>query len=89
MKPPPPSPCLVGGANVVNPATLDGTKVTGYVVRINSVNADANEASVHLSFTYYDETRATVGTINQDAMWYLDETRKSWLMDGSLPRFKR
>lgn len=78
-----------GGANTVNPASLDGTKVTGYVVRINSVNADADEASVHLSFTYYDETRATVGTINQDAMWYLDEKRKSWLMDGSLPRFKR
>ena len=77
------------GVNTVNPATLDGIKVTGYVVRVSSVSEDAKEANVHLSFSYYDETRGTVGAIDQDASWYFDPERKNWLMDDSLPRFKR
>lgn len=77
------------GANTVTPASLDGIKVTGYSVRIKSVNETADEASVHLNFSYYDEGGGTVGAVDQDATWYLDEKRKGWLMDDSLPRFKR
>lgn len=78
-----------GSANAVSPATLDGIKVTGYAVRIDSLNEDANEANVHLSFSYYNEAQGTVDAIDQDATWYLDTKRKGWLMDDSLPRFKR
>ncbi|MFT5445541.1 MAG: hypothetical protein ACI9DC_000702 [Gammaproteobacteria bacterium] len=77
------------GENAVSPASLEGIKVTGYSVRIKSVNETADEASVHLNFSYYDEGGGTVGAIDQDATWYFNEKRKGWLMDGSLPRFKR
>ena len=77
------------GSNTVSPASLEGIKVTGYSVLIKSVNETADEASVHLNFTYYDESGGTVGAIDQDATWYLDENRKGWLMDDSLPNFKR
>ena len=75
--------------NSVNPAALDGIKVTGYVVRVDSVSEDAKEANVHLSFSYYDENRGTVGAIDQDATWYLHSERENWLMDDSLPLFNR
>ena len=78
-----------GGANVVSAASLNGIKVTAYEIRINSVNEEADEASVHLSFTFYDENRGTVGAVNQDAVWYLDDDRQGWLLDASLPRFER
>ena len=77
------------GPNTVDPAYLNGIKVTAYEIRINSVNETADEANVHLAFTFYDENRGTVGAVNQDAVWYLDAQRQGWLMDDSLPRFKR
>jgi hypothetical protein len=77
------------GPNAVNPAGLAGIKVTAYEIRINSVSENVDEASVHLSFTFYDENRGTVGAVDQDAIWYLDEQRQGWLMDDSLPRFDR
>ena len=77
------------GANTVDPASLGGIKVTGYSIRIDSLNETVDEANVQLSFTYYDENRGTVGTVNQRAQWYLDPTSQSWLMDDSLPHFKR
>ena len=77
------------GAQAVNPASFDGIKVTGYTVRIKSVSEAVDEADVHLSFSYYDDAQGTVGSIDQDATWYLDRERKSWLMDDVLPRFKR
>lgn len=77
------------GANTVSAASLEGIKVTGYSLRIKSVNETADEASVIMNFSYYDESGGTVGSIDQDTTWYLDEKRKGWLMDDSLPRFKR
>ena len=76
-------------AKAVQASSLDGIKVTGYEVRVNSVAEDAREASVHMNFSYYDEARGTVGSLDQDATWYWDDSRKNWLMDDSLPRFKR
>jgi hypothetical protein len=77
------------GINSVRAATLIGTKVTGYEVRVSSVNEDASEAKVHMTFTYYDDQRGTVGSLDQDAIWYWDDDKDNWLMDDSLPRFKR
>lgn len=76
------------GAKTVKASSLSGIKVTGYEVRVSSVAEDGLEAAVHISFTYYDETRGTVGSIDQDATWYWDGAKDNWLMDDSLPRFK-
>jgi hypothetical protein len=75
------------GPPTVHPGELSDIQITGYSVVINGVNAAVNEASVHLNFTYYDESRGTVGSIDQDATWYLVSEDVGWLMDDSLPKF--
>ena len=76
------------GMPSVHPSTLGDVKVTGYSLRINSINDEANEASVIMNFSYYSESRGTVGTVIQDATWYYNSEKTGWLMDDSLPRFK-
>ena len=77
------------GAKTVKSSSLVGIKVTGYEVRVSSVAEDGLEATVHTSFSYYDETRGTVGSLEQNATWYWDGAKDNWLMDDSLPRFKQ
>jgi hypothetical protein len=73
----------------VDPATLTGLRVTGYSIRVNRVNEAGDEAAVSLSFTYYQQARGTVNTVTQDATWYYDDSGRGWLLDDTLPRFKR
>ena len=73
----------------LNSARLAGLKVTGYTIRINRINEQGDEAAVSISFTYYQEARGTVNTVNQDATWYFEEAANSWLMDDNLPTFDR
>ena len=68
---------------------ITGLKVTGFSTRINRVGEDADEADVTTGFTYYHEDRGTIRQIEQDATWYFDEARGTWLMDGNLPDFSR
>jgi len=77
-----------GLAKPVNLARLASVRVTGYTVRINRVNETSDEAAVSLSFTYYQEARGTVNTVNQDATWYYEEAGRRWLLDDNLPRFE-
>jgi len=76
-------------ARKVDPHALSGLKITGYKVRINKVNDNADEASVSISFTYYHENQASIRQVNQTATWYYSDADKSWLLDGNLPDFKR
>jgi len=73
---------------VVDPSALSGLKVPGYSERFNRVNEAGDEAEVSLSFTYYQETRGTLRTVEQDATWYYDDEREVWLMDAGLPAFE-
>ncbi len=72
---------------VVNPEAMVGLKITGYKVRVNNVNATADEASVSLSFTYYHDDRATIREVEQTDIWYYSATDKTWYLDGTLPDF--
>ncbi len=65
-----------------------GIKVTGYTIRINSVNENGDEANVSFTFTYSGENSASVRTVEQTDTWYYDVNGKAWLLDGSLPRFR-
>ncbi len=78
-----------GSAQPMDPATLTGLKVTGFTVRINRVNEQSDEAEVAIGFTYYHEDRGSIRNVEQNATWYFDEKRAGWLMDGSLPVFRR
>jgi hypothetical protein len=73
----------------VDPATLAGLKVTGFAVRINYVNEAADEADVAIDFSYYHEDRGTIRTVEQHDTWYWSESRGGWVLDGSLPDFRR
>ncbi len=72
---------------IVNPEAMDGLKITGYKVRINRINANADEASASLSFTYYHDDRATIRQVDQTDIWYYSSTDKTWYLDGTLPDF--
>jgi hypothetical protein len=73
----------------VDPATLAGLKVTGFTVRINYVNEAADEADVNIDFSYYHEDQGTIRTVEQHATWYWSDPRGGWVLDDSLPEFRR
>jgi hypothetical protein len=78
-----------GTARPLDPDTLTGLKVTGFSVRIGSVDEAGIEAQVSIGFTYYHEDRGTIREVEQSATWYFDPGRSGWLMDGPLPQFRR
>lgn len=68
---------------------LDGLKVTGYEIRVTSVNETRDEAEVTTSFTYYFQDQGKVGSTSQSAVWYYEPEAKTWFMDApGLPRFR-
>ena len=72
------------------PPRLEGLKVTGYEIRVSSVNETRDEAQVSFSFTYYFQDQGRVQTTVQNATWYFDPEVKAWLMDApGLPAFQR
>ncbi len=77
-----------GSTVTVDRSVLAGLKVTGYEVRVASVNEDGSEARANMRFTYYQESRGTIRTAIQDATWYFDDERGQWLMDDGLPAFR-
>jgi hypothetical protein len=71
------------------PQRLDGLKVTGYTIRVNSVNETSDEANVTFTFTYYFQDQGRVTTTEQTETWYFDAESGAWFLDApTLPRFR-
>lgn len=76
-------------ARKADPVALTGLKITGYKVRINRINPEADEAHVSISFAYYHDNQASIRQVHQNALWYFSKTDNTWYLDDNLPDFSR
>ncbi len=70
-------------------STLDNLRVTAYSSQVLNFDETTGEANVTANFSYYLLNSGTVRNLSQTAIWYFDESARSWFLDGSLPDFRR
>ncbi len=76
-----------GTPPAVGADTFTGVKVTDYQVELVPVN-DA-EVMMSARFSYYLENTATVRRLEYRGLWWFDESRRGWRLDGPAPEFHR
>ena len=76
-----------GDVEPINTDALREVRVTRYQVVRREVSADKNEAAVIAVIDFYHERENSIRTITDHQIWWYDEDKKRWFLDGNLPAF--
>ena len=71
----------------IDPQRLEGIRVTGYDMAIGELAPDSENASITVTFHYYDTNSGRLQSTADVQSWWYDESSHRWFLDGSLPVF--
>lgn len=75
------------GDSPVDPTRLEGFRVTGYELGAGRLAEDSTEASVVVTFTYYDTDSGRLRSLSDLQHWWFNDSLGRWFLDGDLPKF--
>ncbi len=74
-------------AERLDPARLEGIRVTAYEIGDQVVSKDQTEVLVSAWISYYHESIGKVRTLQDEQVWWFDERQGRWFLDDDLPDF--
>jgi hypothetical protein len=76
-------------AERLDPASLEGIRVTAYEIGDQVVSKDQTEVLVSAWISYYHESIGKVRTLQDEQVWWFDARQGRWFLDDDLPDFLR
>lgn len=73
----------------VDARRLEEIRVTGYEMATGELAPDSENASIMVTFTYYNTNSGRVQTLADFQSWWYDDLLGRWFLDGNLPEFLR
>ncbi len=77
-----------GGERDLDFSEFEGVRITGLELMSQGMADDGLEVRVQNRIHYYRDDSAVLRTVVDNQLWWYDEERKRWFLDGRLPDFK-
>lgn len=68
---------------------LEEIRVIGYEMATGELSRDAENASITVTFDYYDTSSGRLQTLADVQEWWYNDSVNRWFLDGNLPDFLR